>query len=254
MEGKLPTVKRDKAILRVATLNLWGRFSDWPRRLEVIAWAWPQIDADVLCVQEACRDEYGDQAAELAQRLGLADYAIAMPSDRPEGPGVVSRYPLGDIRPVLLAESSPERCLLAARLRVGGADLDVISAHTAFDPPATVRWQLREVFGYSQAEQLVIGADLNATPGKVFPLLGRYGLSEALGRKTPPSWPLDVDHFRRAWMQRVGHAPRYRILRRRLDYLMSRGLGCIDAGMVAIRHDGIWASDHTLLWADYRIG
>ena len=40
------------------------------------------------------------------------------------------------------------------------------------------------------------------------------------------------------------------LVRRRLDYLLYRGLELLDSGTLALREPGRSASDHHLVWAD----
>lgn len=253
MIDRPPPKSSDRCRLRLATLNLWGRFADWPRRLDVIGRCWPAIDADILCIQESCRDDAGDQAAELAAAIGLDHHQVAFASGRSEGPGIVSRFPLVNAHDMTLTESAPPRSMLTADVMIDAKRISVISAHTAFDPANVVRRHLRQVLGADMSEALLIGADLNATPSKVFPLLDRYGLEDALNRSTDPSWPVDPELFRAAWMAEVGRRPNYRILRRRLDYILARGLDPRGAGMTTLCLDDTHASDHALLWADYEL-
>ncbi|MGH2972022.1 MAG: endonuclease/exonuclease/phosphatase family protein [Gaiellaceae bacterium] len=48
--------------LRVATLNLWGWFADWPQRRRLLSEQLPSLEIDVYLLQEVvCGHERGDQ-------------------------------------------------------------------------------------------------------------------------------------------------------------------------------------------------
>jgi endonuclease/exonuclease/phosphatase family metal-dependent hydrolase len=106
--------------LRLATLNLWGRFADWPRRRDILAAQLPSLDIDVYLLQEVvCSAEGGDQLAELAEILGFAWSTRAVAESRPheaeeEGVAILSRLPLYEMAAWPLPPSRPPRQRLEA--------------------------------------------------------------------------------------------------------------------------------------------
>ena len=102
--------------LTVGTLNLWGRWADWPGRLAALEAAWPEPGPDVLLLQEVRCDGLGDQADEVADALGYPERVSVeghRTDDGREGIAIVSRVPLLDAHDELLPTSEPARRILA---------------------------------------------------------------------------------------------------------------------------------------------
>ena len=128
---------QSQARLRVATLNLWGWFGDWPARRARLARHWHGIDTDVLFVQEASTRGQHDQIAETAELLGYEHVVRgACQSDKlgSEGLAILSRLALEGPRVVDLPASRPTRCLLVATVRAGGAPVELATSHTSVRP------------------------------------------------------------------------------------------------------------------------
>jgi endonuclease/exonuclease/phosphatase family metal-dependent hydrolase len=82
--------------MRVATWNLWGRYHDWEARQPVIAQTLADIDADVVCLQEAWADDDRSQPQELAAALGLTcvyDAGFEINGGH-SGNAILSRWPI----------------------------------------------------------------------------------------------------------------------------------------------------------------
>jgi len=82
--------------VRVATWNVWGRYHRWEERQPVVRETLRAIDADIVCLQEAWRDDTRCQAVELADELGLvpvydAGFEI---NGAWSGNAVLSRWPI----------------------------------------------------------------------------------------------------------------------------------------------------------------
>jgi endonuclease/exonuclease/phosphatase family metal-dependent hydrolase len=79
--------------MRVATLNLYRRFGDWPARRAVLADGFARLSADLVAVQEAVRADGYDQVADL-----LGDrYEIVHQEERARdgsGIAIASRWPV----------------------------------------------------------------------------------------------------------------------------------------------------------------
>ena len=76
--------------------------------------------------------------------------------------------------------------------------------------------------------------------------------TDALDGDPVATWPMNEQTFGTAWRSVLGHAPQFSLERRRLDYLLSRGLEVLEAGVDELQADGgPHASDHALVWARY---
>jgi len=239
--------------LRIASLNVWGWWDDWPARLEVLAETWPADDPDVLLLQEVVwtRDRERDQLVEIASRLGYEYLARAEghhSDDAVEGVAIASRVPLLDPRVVELPPTEPSRRVCAADVEAGGVRIGVMSAHTVPTPEADRMDQVHAVLSLPETP-CVVGADLNEPPATVHPLLDAVGLVDALSDNLAPTWPMQPEAFERAWMAKIGRAPHFSLEPRRLDYLLSRGLHVLDNEVVTLRSGERYASDHALVMA-----
>lgn len=231
----------------MATLNLWGEFADWPTRCALLADGWPQVDADILLVQECRAHAALDQAMDVAHALGLPHVHGLLATDV-EGIAIISRLPLEPLALAPLPPSDPRREAVAARVDAPGLGmLTVACAHVAFRPVRTQRSQI-QALGAMFDGPVVLGGDFNATPDAVAPHLPGY--ADTL----PPdvdTWPMITPRaFRRAWREHVGRTPRFPLDRRRLDYLFVRDCTAHAAGARVIGPESAPASDHALVWAD----
>jgi endonuclease/exonuclease/phosphatase family metal-dependent hydrolase len=90
-------------VVRVATLNLWGRRGSWEERKRVLAEGFRELAPDIVAVQEAVVGERYDQVTDI---LG-SGYHIAHQTDREadrggdiedgQGISIASRWPLGEV-------------------------------------------------------------------------------------------------------------------------------------------------------------
>jgi endonuclease/exonuclease/phosphatase family metal-dependent hydrolase len=211
------------------------------------------VDADVLLLQEVCTDGYGDQAEEVAFRLGYPHvrwtegHQILGGS---EGVAILTRVALTDVRVDELPSSEPPRRMLSASLDTDGSRLRLVCAHTVAVPESA---RLRQVAALLECadDPLVMGGDLNGTPDEILPLAGRAGLLDALARTAAPTWPVCELRFGDSWVSQFGRAPHFSLEARRLDYLLMRGVDVVRGGVEVLGNpeDG-YASDHAAVWAD----
>lgn len=240
--------------MRVATLNLWGRFADWPQRRAILAEQLPPLEVDVYFLQEVvCGDGRGDQLAEVAALLGHPWTARVVAENRPhetedEGVAIVSRVPLRDTAVWPLPPSHPPRHRLEASIDWDGATLRLMTFHAAVSAEEGRDDQIAAL-ARLRADPVVIGSDLNAPPSVVRPLLDS-ALADSLDWSDEPTWPVDAQEFVDAWEAKLGEKPKGDPDPRRLDYLLYRGARIARSGTVALRRDGRSASDHVLVWAD----
>jgi endonuclease/exonuclease/phosphatase family metal-dependent hydrolase len=241
--------------LRIATLNLWGRFADWPRRRALLGRELPALDVDVYFLQEVvCGDGRGDQLDELSHLLGHAWTSRVIAENRPhetedEGVAILSRLPLHACAVWPLPPSHPPRHRLEASIEWNDRPVRLMTLHAAMSAHEGRDEQIAALAGLT-ADPVVLGSDLNAPPAVVQPLLGG-SFADTLDWDDRPTWPVDADEFVRAWEEKLGEKPTGEPDARRLDYLLYRGLEIAASGTVGIRDsDGRSASDHRLVWAD----
>jgi len=248
------TVPPKGGALRVATLNVWGLFADWPRRRELLRGRLPPLDVDVYFLQEVvCGDDRPDQLLELAELLGCPSTARVVAEARPheleeEGVAIASRLPLRDVAVWPLPASDPPRHRLEATIDLDGVGLRLATLHAAVSPAQTRDEQIATLVCLPDSP-LLVGADLNAPPATVRALVGET-FADTLAWDAAPTWPVDEAEFRRAWEEKLGEAPPGRVEPRRLDYLLVRGLNVERSGSHALGDRGHHASDHEVVWAD----
>lgn len=240
--------------LRVATLNLWGRFADWPRRRALLGEQLPTLEIDVYLLQEVvCGDGRGDQLAEVAELLGYEWTARVIAENRPhetedEGVAIVSRLPLHSTAVWPLPPSHPPRHRLESSLEWNDRPLRLMTLHAAVSDRDGRDEQIAALAAL-KANPLVLGSDLNAPPQMVKPLL-EASLADTLGWDAQPTWPVDADEFVQAWEKKLGRKPEEEPEPRRLDYLLYRGVEISASGTVILGDSQRSASDHHLVWAD----
>ena len=239
-------------VFRAATVNVWGFFGDWPARRALLDSLLGQLAADVLLVQEACVADGEDQIDDLREASGLEYAAVGRPHGvvgHAEGVGILSRWPLLDVRVEPLPRSEPARCMLAARLSAPAAPLWLVCAHTAFAPQYVCEEQIQMLAGAAGPVSL-LGGDLNATPDLVHPIVQPAGYRDALS-DLQATWPADDDSFRWAWQEKTGRTVSFDTTPRRLDYLLARGCDVTASGVIIPGDQQVgFASDHAVVWAD----
>jgi endonuclease/exonuclease/phosphatase family metal-dependent hydrolase len=82
--------------LRVATLNVWGRHGDWPRRRALLRTGFEALQPDVVALQEAVVTEDYDQVADV---FGADLHRVHQSQRHTDGRGcsIVSRWPIVDV-------------------------------------------------------------------------------------------------------------------------------------------------------------
>jgi len=85
--------------VRLVTWNLWWRLGSWKDRAAAIAKTLEELHPDLVCLQEVWQEGAHNQAAELAERLGMS-HVFAL--DRTEGGvdqgvALLSRWPLTEV-------------------------------------------------------------------------------------------------------------------------------------------------------------
>ena len=165
-------------IVTVMSANLWH---DWPRqhrwsqRLDAAAQLAEDVQADVICLQEASRTRSLRADEWLADRLGMERaYVRANGSLRgigfEEGLAVLSRFPMDQVRHQRLSRNPwIRRMAIAARLATPAGPIHAVSVHLGLVPRHNVRHLriLREwVSSIADGGVAVIGGDCNAPPSR----------------------------------------------------------------------------------------
>jgi len=263
--------------VRVATVNLFARHGDWPRRRHALQHALRALDADVLALQEAVVDSEGDTAEQLLgdgydivhQRQGLVGDGAH------RGASVASRWPVRAVHEVdlhltdrthdyscgtvLVEVDSPVGPLLVGSH--GSSWAWWAERERELQAVAVVR-AVEDRVGDGRVRQVVLGGDFNAEPhtSSMRFLTGRRSLE---GMSTA---------YRDAWESVHGDAPGHTFdprnpltavdepgldRGRRIDHLLVR---CGDHGptlriadaRLAVHEpvDGVQPSDHYGVVAD----
>jgi endonuclease/exonuclease/phosphatase family metal-dependent hydrolase len=163
--------------VRVVTWNLWWRLGDWKARAQPIARTLRDLEPDLVCLQEVWREGDRNQAAGLAEQLGMRH---AFAADRTEdgidqGVAVLSRWPLAEVegRVLPVPEGVPQRTV-ALRAVVEGPRGVILLATThlvPFPPRSGDReHQVRALVEFlAESERrpavTVVCGDFNAAPG-----------------------------------------------------------------------------------------
>jgi endonuclease/exonuclease/phosphatase family metal-dependent hydrolase len=88
-------------VLRVATLNLWGRQGAWDERRSVLVEGLRELGPDLVAFQEAIVGEGYDQVADLLDpSYHVAHQGVGLLGDGNHGASIASRWPLGEVREV----------------------------------------------------------------------------------------------------------------------------------------------------------
>jgi endonuclease/exonuclease/phosphatase family metal-dependent hydrolase len=261
--------------LRAATLNIWGRHGDWPRRRELLRSGFAALQPDLVALQETVLTDEYDQAADLLD----AGYHVIHQSQRAEdgtGCSIASRLP-----PVRVDEID-----LCVTERVDPADFVGRSTAAQFDTPVgrvifmnhKPSWRLpleheRELQAVraarfleelaDEADHVVVAGDCDARPETASMRFwtGRQSL-DGLSVQYLDVWerlhPGEPGHtFTTSNPLTIEEADWSRIPPRRIDYILVR---CDDRGPTLRVEDcrllfdqpveRAWASDHFGLTAD----
>jgi len=262
---------------RAATWNLWGHFGPDPeRRLRGIEAALRQLDADVVCLQEAYADAAAsDDARRLGERLGrvVVRSRLRPPAGSAAGNAVLSRWPVIEegARPLpgTNGRAGPRQALWAV-LDSPFGPLPVIATHLAyrFDESAVRQQQLRAVLALAAGLRsdpsvdlpILLGGDLNAVPDsdEIRLLTGRSEAPVA-GLVFNDCWPQVRDDPGHTWVRRNPHLANSVWPQRRLDYVLVSWPrpapfgNPVQAFLVGDGPvEGIWPSDHLGVAVDLR--
>jgi endonuclease/exonuclease/phosphatase family metal-dependent hydrolase len=258
-------------VVRVATLNLWGRHGAWNERKSVLVDGLRELQPDIIAFQEAAVTDGYDQVADLLD----TSYHIAHQAGREaEGTGlsIASRWEVGEVWEEIVGRIAVAEILAPGPLgtlllahhnpswQLGFEHERELQAVAASRHVEDLRRRKREV------SHVVLAGDFNAAPDSASVRFWR-GL-QSLGETSVcyrDAWesahPVDPGHTFSPRNPLVTGGDNWPLeLGRRIDYVMVR---CGDHGptleVTACEHifdkavDGVWASDHFGVVADLAI-
>src|SRR5262245_30318028 len=166
--------------VRLVTWNLWWRLGNWKNRASAIAQTLEDLHPDLVCLQEVWQEGPHNQAAELAERLGMS-HAFAL--DRTEGAvnqgvALLSRWAVTEVAqrtlPVPPEVREPN---VALRAKVQGPRGPLLLMTTHLIPfPHRGEWRERQVRSLVDfmieavggatdlGGRIVVAGDFNAVP------------------------------------------------------------------------------------------
>jgi endonuclease/exonuclease/phosphatase family metal-dependent hydrolase len=259
--------------MRILSWNLWWRYGPWEQRREAIAATLAEIGPDLCGLQEVWGAQGDNQAAGLAERLGMHWCWTAASRERNGltlGNAILSRWPIAAQAQAALPAGGPAeegRMALHARIDTPGGALPMFTTHLTYGlGRSQVRVAQARVLGEFVAGHAadcayppVVTGDLNAEPGSdELRLLG--------GLLTAPAAPglVLIDTWRYAapgdpgftWDRRNGYQAGSIVPDSRIDYILvgphRQGRGRIQSvrlgGTAPV--DGVWPSDHFAVVAE----
>jgi endonuclease/exonuclease/phosphatase family metal-dependent hydrolase len=154
------------------------------------------------------------------------------------GTAILSRYPIVSSRNTALPDppGTQQRGLLHVQLDVDGSPLSVYNTHLEHTSPSARLAQIRQVMGVVRADPLpvLLGGDLNATPGSPVLATARTGLTDP-------------------WAE-VGSGQGRTVPKARIDYQLHAsgdGTGTLTPMRALVLASQV--SDHSALWARYQL-
>ncbi len=144
-EGFVSPGSRDVAFvetrMRVLTWNIWWRFGPYVDREPLILQQLQDLNADVICLQEVWDTGTDNQAARLADDLGLHfSYEAVLPIDGVNwGMAILSKWPVLDqqglVLPSMPSDDGSRDCkVMRARLDGPNGVVDVYNTHLSWRP------------------------------------------------------------------------------------------------------------------------
>jgi endonuclease/exonuclease/phosphatase family metal-dependent hydrolase len=266
--------KLGPGVMRVASLNLWGRYGEWEERRSVLARGLRALRPDLVAFQEAVVGSGYDQVVDL---LGSGFYVYHQAGREADGSGlsIASRWPLGEVHEEALDTTSrvePSRSAVAEVLAPDPLGMLLLAHHNA-------SWQLgfehereleavgthrlvEEIARRSDARHVVLVGDFNAAPDSASMRFWR-GLRSLGGTSVcyRDAWeschPSDPGHTFSPTNPLVGGGEWATEQGRRIDYVMVRcghhgpTLNILSCARVFDEPvGGVWASDHFGVVAD----
>ncbi len=165
--------------LRVMDLNMLHGFPDFkslPARMELIAQEIRRLDADVVLLEEVpWTIRTGSVARSLSSELGYNYLYYRASGNRTliffeEGEAILSRFPLQEPRPTILAppvDLFERRVALSAIVSTPWGDLTLVVTHLTDKAPQKNLGQARSLLSFVESlpgDRKVVAGDFNASP------------------------------------------------------------------------------------------
>jgi endonuclease/exonuclease/phosphatase family metal-dependent hydrolase len=261
-------MRRPLCALRVMMQDPEARYGDWPRRREVLAAGFRQVDPDLVAFVETIVTDGYDQPRDL---LG-PDWHLAHQEARgSDGAGITiaSRWPIGavhqlDLHVTVAVDPDFPATTLAAEIKVPGpiGRVLLVATNPSWQLPLEHERQLQAVASARFVEELagdrhvVLAGDFDATPDATSMRFWRGlhaldGLSVCYRDAWETAHPGEPGHTFTRDNQRVADGEVAWDVGRRIDYIMVR---CdergptLDVTTCTRVYDnpvvGVWASDH----------
>jgi endonuclease/exonuclease/phosphatase family metal-dependent hydrolase len=263
-------------VVRVATLNLWGRNGAWDGRRSILVDGLRELQPDVIAFQEAVVNDGYDQVADL---LGASYYITHQAGREAEGTGlsIASRWEVREVWEETLhvtPRADPSDIAVAEILAPGPLGGTLLFVHH------NASWQLgfeheremqavaashfvEDLLDKRKVGRVILAGDFNAAPDSASVRFWRglqslSDMSVCYRDAWESAHPLDPGHTFTPRNPLVVTADNWPLeLGRRIDYIMVR---CVDHGPTLDVSscerifdkpvDGVWASDHFGVVAD----
>lgn len=244
--------------MKILTLNTWQERGSWKERWEVILQGLADSRPTMVCFQELFNAQW---AGHVQKQTG---YASLLFPEEPSGLVVYSDLPVASWGVCTLTPSPLEdygRYALWAKIRAGQHTFHLFNTHLSWqlEDGASRRRQLEELLALiaskaSDGESILVG-DLNAPPDS--PEI-RWFLKEGEFRDLFHELHPGVPGF--TWDNRnvYAGAAHHKMPDRRIDQVLVRGSGPVAKHLVSCdlvftkpRGDGVWASDHFGVLAEF---
>jgi endonuclease/exonuclease/phosphatase family metal-dependent hydrolase len=268
-------------VIKLLTLNAWGRFGPWAKRKAIIVDGIRALDPHVVGLNEVWDDADGNQARELAEAIGgdwhvHGEPAYEMQEGRSCGNAVLSRFPLVETDAWMIPEPMGDcrRNLVYAVADTPWGKLPVFVTHLSwmFHQSAARLMQVQQIrdwmkerapiqHGESPSELLppVVMGDFNSVPesDEIRFMRGLY--ADAYGFYTADCFGICGEGPGYTWHRDNAYAAREHYPDRRLDYIFVRGPDRWHRGQPLVARvaltesrDGAFASDHYAVYAEIR--
>jgi endonuclease/exonuclease/phosphatase family metal-dependent hydrolase len=269
-------------MLKLLTLNTWGRTGPWAKRRALIGEGIRELDPHVVGLNEIWDDAEGNSAREIADAIGGEWHVhTSPPFEFEEGKyetrnAVLSRFPLLEAEAWMLPEPRGDcrRNLTFARVATPWGQLPVFVTHLSwmFHHGSYRLMQVQQIRswmkerapiekGDAPTEHLppVVMGDFNEVPesDEIRFMRGLY--ADAHGFYSADCFALRGEGSGITWSNDNAYAAREHFPDRRLDYIFVRGPDRWGRGeplvaRVALTQgrDGVFPSDHYAVYAEIR--
>ena len=268
-------------VLKVLTLNTWGRTGPWAKRKAIILDGIRALEPHIIGLNEVWDDADGDLADELADEIGGEWHvhdapAYELAEGRTCGNGLLSRFPFTDTAAWPLPEPRHDsgRNLVHAIVRTPWGRVPVFVTHLSWMPHqgAARMQQMQQIRSWINERApiqrgdaptdllpAILMGDLNTEPDSDEIRFVRGYTADEYGFYMADCFGVRGEGPGHTWHRDNVYAAREHYPNRRIDYIFVRGPDRWHRGepllckVVLDRPvDGVFASDHYGLYAEIR--